>query len=186
MGAIAAAVAGSCPPAVAGTVTAHRPRMVTGGHRIAAHSDNPRSTPHQAAYIPGSLGRLRVHTMTPMAVTVSLSTRVAPEVRDRLAAAAAERGMPLATYTRTLLSGVVPEDASPAGDVANEVACIFAHLPPDAGLRREICMCLARTAEQGGTAGIAAGKALLDEVRVTRLLFEPEDFLDDEDEDDNA
>src|SRR2546429_452831 len=35
-----------------------------------------------------------------MSQTVSLSTRVSPQVRDRLTAEAAERGVPLATYTR--------------------------------------------------------------------------------------
>ena len=56
-------------------------------------------------------------------------------------------------------------------------------MPPEAGLRREICLSLARTVEQGGSASIAAGKALLDEVRVTQRLFEPEDDWDaDEDE----
>jgi hypothetical protein len=121
-----------------------------------------------------------------MSQTVSLSTRVSPQVRDRLAAEAAERGVPLATYTRGLLSVPSPGlDASPAGggELVNEVACVFAHLPPEAGLRREICLSLARVVEAGGSPSIAAGKALLDEVRVTQRLFEPEDDWDaDEDE----
>ena len=121
-----------------------------------------------------------------MSQTVSLSTRVSPQVRDRLAAAAAERGVPLATYTRGLLSVPSPGLDAPAagdGEVVNEVRCVFAHLPMEAGLRREICLSLARTVEAGGSAGIAAGKALLDEVRVTQRLFEPEDDWDaDEDE----
>jgi hypothetical protein len=115
-----------------------------------------------------------------MSPTVSLSTRVSPEVRDRLSAAAATRGVPLATYTRTLLSGAIPAGASPAGNVTNEVECIFTHLPPEAGLEREICMCLARTAELGGTAGIAAGKELLLEIRHVQSFYQPED--DDEDD----
>jgi hypothetical protein len=119
-----------------------------------------------------------------MTVTVSLSTRVSPQVRDRLAAEASARGVPLATYTRTLLSAALLQDADQVEDaVQNEVRCIFAHLPMEAGLRREICLSLARTVEAGGTAGISAAKALLDEIRVTQHLFEPEW---DEDEDESA
>jgi hypothetical protein len=119
-----------------------------------------------------------------MSQTVSLSTRVSPQVRDRLAAEAAERGVPLATYTRGLLSVPSPGlDASAAGDgeVVNEVRCVFAHLPMEAGLRREICLSLARTVEQGGGAGIAAGRELLIEIGTSQRLFEPEDWDEDED-----
>ncbi len=117
-----------------------------------------------------------------MSLTVSLSVRVSPQVRDRLTAEAQDRGLPLGTYARDLLSGAAALEAPPGdGAVANEVACVFAHLGPEAGLRREVCMALARTVEQGGTAGIAAGRALIDEVRVTQMLYRPEpEDLDDE------
>jgi hypothetical protein len=124
-------------------------------------------------------------------VSVSLSTRVAPDLRDRLVAEARARRVALSTLARDLLAAGVDGPAAGGGDdaVQNEVRCIFAHLPPEAGLRREICLSLARTVEQGGSASIAAGKALLDEVRVTQRLFEPEDDWDedlDEDEDEGV
>jgi hypothetical protein len=111
--------------------------------------------------------------------TVSLSTRVTPQVRDRLAAEAAARGVPLATYTRELLSGPPrPHDGDFPDPVQNEVACIFTELPPETGLAREICLALARTVESGGTAGISAGKALLEETERVQRMYAPE--YDDE------
>lgn len=116
--------------------------------------------------------------------TVSLSTRVTPQVRDRLAAEAAARGVPLATYTRDLLSappGAADGEGLP-DPVQNEVACIFEGMPPETGLAREICLALARTVEMGGTAGISAGKALLEETDRVQRMYAPE-FGEDEDED---
>jgi hypothetical protein len=112
-----------------------------------------------------------------------LSTRVTPQVRDRLAAEAAARGIPLATYTRELLNGPPrPAEGEVADPVQNEVRCIFEHLPPETGLAREICLALARTVETGGTAGISAGKALLEEADRVQRLYGPE-YDEDEDED---
>ena len=55
-------------------------------------------------------------------------------------------------------------------------------MPAEAGLAREICLALARTVEAGGSAGISAGKALLEETdRAVRLYVPYED--EDEDED---
>jgi hypothetical protein len=107
-----------------------------------------------------------------MATSVSLSTRVSPDLRQQLLAEARARRVALGTLARDLLEAGV-EGAPPASDdaVQNEVRCIFAHLPPEAGLRREICLSLARTVEAGGTAGISAARALLDEVRVTQRLL---------------
>jgi hypothetical protein len=117
-----------------------------------------------------------------MSPTVSLSTRVSPEVRDRLSAAAAERGLALATYTKQLLtSAEVP--AREDGDVVNEVECVFSQLSDEAGLERAVCLALARTAELGGTAGIAAGKELLIEVRHAQYRYQPEDEDEEEDGD---
>jgi hypothetical protein len=120
-----------------------------------------------------------------MSQTVSLSTRVSPQVRDRLAAAAAERGVPLATYTRGLLSVPPGLDASAAGDgeVVNEVDCLFHDLPPEAGIHRAVCRALARTVQGGGAAGVSAGKELLDLAGFVRRRFEPEDWDEDEGED---
>lgn len=118
-----------------------------------------------------------------MAPTVSLSARVSPQVRARLAAEAQAQGVALATYAAQLLSGPAVNAPGPgAGAVVNEVECAFAHLPPESGLAREICMALARTVELGGTAGIAAGKELLSEIRYAQLRYAPE-WDEDEDED---
>ncbi len=119
-------------------------------------------------------------------VSVSLSTRVAPDLRDRLVAEASARRLPLSTLARDLLMAGLNGGTAAQGDgaVVLEVECIFAHLPPEAGLRREICLSLARTVEAGGSAGIAAGRELLIEVSTAQRLFEPED--DDWDEDDDG
>jgi hypothetical protein len=119
-----------------------------------------------------------------MAPTVSLSARVSPEVRARLAADARAQGIALATYAARLLSGPVMDAPGPgAGQVQNEVECAFTYLPAEATLEKEVCMALARTVEQGGTAGIAAGKELLAEIRYAKLRYAPE-WDEDEDEDD--
>jgi hypothetical protein len=111
---------------------------------------------------------------------------VSPELRQQLVAEARARRVALGTLARDLLAaGLAGNNVPGAGDdaVQNEVRCIFAHLPMEAGLRREICLSLARTVEAGGAAGISAARALLDEVRVTQRLFEPGDEDDwDEDE----
>jgi hypothetical protein len=121
-----------------------------------------------------------------MAPTVSLSARVSPAVRARLAADARAQGIALATYASRLLSGPVIDAPGPgAGAVQNEVDCIFTHLPLEASLEREVCMALARTVEAGGTPGISAGKELLSEIRYVQLRYAPEeDEDDDEDQDD--
>jgi len=115
-------------------------------------------------------------------VSVSLSTRVAPDLRDRLVAEARARRVALSTLARDLLAAGVDGPAAGGGDdaVQNEVRCIFAHLPPEAGLRREICLSLARTVEQGGTAGVTAGRELLIEVNTAQRLYEPEDDWDED------
>jgi hypothetical protein len=110
---------------------------------------------------------------------------VSPELRQQLIGEARARRVALSTLARDLLAAGLTDSADSGvrdNAVQNEVECVFAHLPPEAGLRREVCLALARTVEAGGSAGIAAGKALLDEVRVTQRLFEPEDVWD-EDED---
>jgi hypothetical protein len=111
-----------------------------------------------------------------MSVTVSLSTRVSPLVRDRLAAEAADRGLPLATHTKNLLSdaGSKDPDSTRDGEVVNEVDCLFTHLPVEAGIHRAVCRALARTVQNGGTAGVAAGKELIDLTEWVRRRYEPE------------
>lgn len=121
-----------------------------------------------------------------MAPSVSLSARVSPQVRARLAAEAEVRGMALATYAAQLLSGAAPEPSRAGeGAVQNEIECVFADMPPESGVYREICMALARTAEAGGSAGVTAGRELLSTVHAAERLFgpEPEDLfagVDDE------
>jgi hypothetical protein len=114
---------------------------------------------------------------------VSLSTRVPPDLRERLLAAADDRGVPLSALARDLiaagLDGGSPERAGD-GDVVREVGCRFAHFGPEAGLRREICMALARTAEAGGTAGIAAGRELLVAIAIAENLFEDEEDCEED------
>jgi hypothetical protein len=62
----------------------------------------------------------------------------------------------------------------------NEIECVFTGLPIESGIYKQICLALARTVESGGTAGVTAGRELLETVRVVERLFVPED---DEDED---
>jgi hypothetical protein len=116
-----------------------------------------------------------------MAVSVSLSTRVSPELRQRLVSEARRRGLPLATLARDLLAAGLDGEAFNAphdGPLVNEVECVFTGLPPDAGVRREVCIALARTAEAGGAAGVTAGKELVGMIDYVQRLYAPED--DDE------
>ena len=112
-----------------------------------------------------------------MAPSVSLSTRVSPELRQQLVAEARARRVPLATLARDLLAAGV--DAGPVssgdGGVLNEVECLFHGLPPEAGLHREICRSLALTVENGGGGQVAAAKELLDLAGWVVRRFEPED-----------
>lgn len=92
--------------------------------------------------------------------------------------------MRLATYAAKLLAAASPDGPRPgAGAVQNEVESVFARLPDEASLEKQVCLSLARTVEQGGTPGIAAGKELLVEIRWAKLHFGLDDE-DDEDEDD--
>jgi hypothetical protein len=117
-----------------------------------------------------------------MSQTVSLSTRVSPEVRDRLAAEAGSLGLPLATHTRNLLSDSPPspDPGSADGEVVNEVNCLFTGLPPEAGIHRAVCRSLARTVQNGGAAGVTAGRELLELTDWVQRRFQPEDEDGDE------
>src|SRR5258705_8690250 len=87
-----------------------------------------RRLPGSPVYIPSSFGPFRVHTLWPMAPTVSLSARVSPQVRARLAAEARDQGVALATYAARLLTGAAPDAPGPgAGTIQNEVECAFSH-----------------------------------------------------------
>jgi hypothetical protein len=93
--------------------------------------------------------------------------------------------VPLATYTRGLLSApAAGEDAPAAGDgeVELEVNCLFYGLGPEAGIHRAVCRALARTVQGGGAAGVSAGKELLDLAEWVRRRYVPEDLDEDEDE----
>jgi serine/threonine protein kinase len=63
--------------------------------------------------------------------------------------------LPLATYTRNLLSDASPRGDSPPadGEVVNEVDCVFHDLPLEAGVPRAVCRALARTMQNGGLPG---------------------------------
>lgn len=119
-------------------------------------------------------------------VTLSVSTRVSPELHKRLITEAQTRGLPLGTLTRDLLTAALDGAAfnAPAapGPLTNEVDCLFHDLPPEAGIRREVCMSLAKTAEAGGMAGVTAGEKLVYLTDVVRRLYVPEPE-DDEDDD---
>jgi hypothetical protein len=112
-----------------------------------------------------------------MSVSVSLSTRVLPELRERLVTQARGRGVPLATLARNLLAAGLDGADGPGGggQLVNEVNCVFAHFPPESAVRREVCLTMARTAELGGAAGVTAGRALLDEIRVAEHLYQEYD-----------
>jgi hypothetical protein len=117
-----------------------------------------------------------------MTTSVSLSTRVSPELRERLLGQARARHVSLGVLARDLLAAGVDggEPAGGVGPIQNEVACIFHDLPPEAGVHREVCMALAKTVESGGGGQVAAANRLLELTRWARHYFEPEVNLDDE------
>jgi hypothetical protein len=119
-----------------------------------------------------------------MAVTVSLSTRVSPELRRLLEAEARARRVTLAELARDFLAaGVNDGPALPnGGDVQYEVACVFTDLPMEAGVHRAVCMALAKTVDTGSGGQVAAAKELLELTDWARRRYEPEPE-DDEDED---
>src|SRR5262245_18540799 len=118
-------------------------------------------TPQSKYFFPGSFGAPCMHAtdlggprgprIGAMATSVSLSTRVSPELRQRLVVEARARRVPLATLARDLLAAGVDGGAVPVGEgsVLTEVECLFYGLPPEAGLHREICRSLAMTVEAG-------------------------------------
>jgi hypothetical protein len=114
-----------------------------------------------------------------MTTSVSLSTRVSPELRERLLGVARARGVTLGVLARDILAGGVDSgrEGGP-GDVQAEVAEVFHDLPSGAGVTRAICMALAKTVESGGGGQVAAAKELLDLTRWARRHYEPEEDLD--------
>ena len=52
---------------------------------------------------------------------------------------------------------------------------MFDGLPESAGIRRAICLALAKTVEAGGAAGVTAGRELVSLAEYTINLYEPED-----------
>ena len=88
----------------------------------------------------------------------------------------------MGTFTRDLLAAGVNGDrpGPDVGEVQNEVDCLFTGLPLEAGIHRAVCMAYARTVENGGSAGVAAGKELLDLTEWVRRRFEPEDDWDED------
>jgi hypothetical protein len=119
-----------------------------------------------------------------MAFSVSLSTRVSPELRERLTEEARSRHMNLAAYARDVLEGGVNGDSRPEperGGLANEIECVFAHLPDETGVRREVALQLARVVEAGGSPSVTASRELVELIDHTLLRYGPE-----WDEDDNG
>ena len=129
-----------------------------------------------------------------MAQSVSLSTRVSPQVRDRLAAEAAARGLALGTYTRSLLEGAGPQ-AAPGGngdgdgEVVRQVDELYGQFGPDAAVERAIAVAVARVVEAGGSPAVTAAKELAVMCRMAETRFgtwDDEDEDEDEDEGDPA
>jgi hypothetical protein len=116
-----------------------------------------------------------------MAPTVSLSTRISPQIRDRLAGEAAARGVPLGTYTRSLLEDAQPRAAPDDGDVVRGVDRLYGQFGPDAAIERAIAMAVARVVEAGGSPAVTAAKELVVMCRMAENRF---GSWDDEDEDD--
>jgi hypothetical protein len=131
------------------------------------------------------LGGPFVATLGNMATSVSLSTRVSPELRQQLVAEARARRTSLADLARDLLTAGVNGGAVPSGDggVLNEVDCLFHGLPPEAGLHREIMRSLALTVEAGAGGQVAAARELLELAAWVQRRFEPEPEPEGEDED---
>ena len=122
-------------------------------------------------------------------VSVSLSTRVSPGLRERLAGEARSRGVDLSTLARDLLAAGLDGDAGHPdadGAVQNEVECVFHALPPEAGVYHQVCLALARTVEGGGSAGVTAARELLHLTDFMRRRYQPEDEDDEDDEDEDG
>jgi len=114
-------------------------------------------------------------------VTVSLSTRVSPELRQVLVAEARARRVPLGELARDLLAAGVNGGTPAAGDsdAQNEVRCVFADLPPEAGVHRAVALSLARTVDAGGSGAVSAGKEVIELCDWARTRWQPEDWDDD-------
>lgn len=121
-----------------------------------------------------------------MGQTVSLSTRVSPQVRDRLAAEAAERGVALATYTRSLLESARAEAVAPDGDgeVVLEVGRLYGQWGPEAAIERAIAVAVARVVEAGGSPAVTAAKELGVMCRMAESRFGT--WGDEDDDEDQA
>lgn len=129
-------------------------------------------------------GLVTIHTGI-MTTSVSLSTRVSPELRERLLAVSRARKVTLGELARDLLASGVDGGPSPGeadGALMNEIDCVFHGLSGVAGVYREVCRALARTVSSGGSVGVTAGRELLSTVDMVQMRFVPDGY-DDEDED---
>ena len=126
-------------------------------------------------------------TLGDMATSVSLSTRVSPELRERLLGQARARGVSLGELARDLLAAGVDgdrpsrDDRDGDGDLVNEIECVFNHLPLEAGVHRAVALALALTVENGGGGQVAAAKELVALVDHVRLRWDGVNY-EDEDE----
>lgn len=97
-----------------------------------------------------------------MSATMTISLRVPPEVRDQLERAAAEgrttmSAVAVSAIRAYLDGGVVAADGPLVEVIAGLYADVGGQCVP---AEREMALALARTAQAGGTAGVAAVKEL--------------------------
>ncbi|MEU2625740.1 hypothetical protein [Kitasatospora sp. NPDC007106] len=113
-----------------------------------------------------------------MAATMTISLRVPPELRDQLQRAAAEHRTTMSTLAvaaiRAHLDGAVPAKDGPLV-TAVSLACTEAGMPE---VERQMALNLARTAQAGGTAGVAAVRELR-AVMAQLLHDDDDDWMDD-------
>ncbi len=109
-----------------------------------------------------------------MAATMTITLRVPPALRDQLERAAGEQRTTMSAIAvaaiRVYLDGAGPVPDGPLVKVVREAYADVGNVE----VEREMALNLARTAEAGGTAGVAA-------VRGLRELMDP--ILNGEDED---
>ncbi|WP_159941836.1 MULTISPECIES: hypothetical protein [unclassified Nocardiopsis] len=110
-----------------------------------------------------------------MSASVSLSVRVAPDLRERLEDLALSQGKRPATLAAELLATAI-DDPSPEaedGPLVDAVTDLFkgmdGHGVP---LRREAALALARVVDQGGSPAVLAVRTLLD---IVAELFDAEE-----------
>lgn len=97
-----------------------------------------------------------------MATTVTLSLRVAPELREQLQREAAEHRTSMSAIAVGLIRAGLEGGAPTAdGPLVEAVTVLFADVTGEGtDVEREMALQLARTAQSGGTAGVSAVREL--------------------------